>query len=109
MFARVMSMKVKPGQMTAALDLAEYVVVPTLETYPGFDHWYSFVDWDTEKVMSVAIWRNEVDMNRYSREVMPGVLAAMGQHVEVEDSVIQLFDVAISTESKIPQPLTEIF
>jgi quinol monooxygenase YgiN len=101
MFARVITIKARPGKMPEAVKLSEEVVVPSVQTYPGFHHWYSFVDWKQEKGVSIAVWENEADMNRYQQEVMPGVFQELSKYIEIESAQVETFDVPISAPADV--------
>ena len=100
MFARVITIKSRPGMMPEAVKLSEEVVVPSVQSFPGFHHWYSFVDWEQEKGVSIAIWENEADMNRYQQEVMPGVFQELSRYVAVESAKVETFEVPISAPAE---------
>ena len=95
MLAQIITMQAKPSQMETAVELAEHIVAPKVQTYPGFHHWYSLVDWELEKLLSVTIWANKTSIDRYGREFLPQVLHAMSKYIEAETAVVETFEVAI--------------
>ncbi len=102
MLAQIITMQAKPSQMETAVDLTRNHFAPSMQIYPGFHHWYSLVDWELEKVLSIAIWKNEASMNRYSQNILPQMFQKLGKFVDIEAVGITTFDVVFDKSQKVP-------
>ena len=63
MFARVMHIQAKPGQLDAITALYCEAVVPVLRLEPGFVSSLLLPDPDTGKGMSIAMWNSQEDQD----------------------------------------------
>ncbi len=95
MLAQIITMQAKPSQMETALNLTRNVIAPSMQVYPGFHHWYSLVDWELEKVLSIAIWQNEASMNRFSQDMLPQMFQKLGKFIDVEAARIDVFEIVV--------------
>lgn len=74
MFARLMTTKVKPGQLQAVTNFYLQEVLPVLEQQAGFNHLLVLRNPETEQEMSVCIWDNLEEMNEFSRHQLPHLM-----------------------------------
>lgn len=101
MFARMITMYARPGYLREAVDVTRTVILPSMQTYAGFNHWYTLVDWDSEKVVSIAFWTSAADMDTYCQLDLPKLMGKIGEVMRIDTSELDTLDVAIYTRAEI--------
>jgi heme-degrading monooxygenase HmoA len=100
MFARTVSMHLKPNSRTEFTQLLESNVIPTLRKQKGFQDEITLIGSDGTKVTAISLWDSKEDAETYNRAAYPEVLKALMKVVEGTPE-IRTSDVANSTFHKI--------
>ena len=100
MFARQVSMRLKPNSTKAFTDSIEKEIIPLLRKQKGFQDEITLVGSDGTKVTAISLWDSKEDAETYNRATYPEVLKALMKVVEGTPE-IRTSDVANSTFHKI--------
>jgi heme-degrading monooxygenase HmoA len=100
MFARSVSMHLKPNTRGEFTQLLENNVIPTLRKQKGFQDEITLVDADGTKVTAISLWNSREDAETYNRAAYPEVLKSLAKLIEGTPDV-RTSDVANSTFHKI--------
>jgi heme-degrading monooxygenase HmoA len=103
MFARTVSMHLKPNARTEFTQLLESIIIPTLRKQKGFQDEITLVGSDGTKVTAISLWDSKEDAESYNRVSYPGVLKSLVKIIE-GIPVVRTADVANSTFHKIAAP-----
>lgn len=101
MYARNVSMHLKPnaaGEFTRTL---ERDIVPLLRKQSGFADELTFIGSDGTEAMAISLWDNKESADAYDREAYPEVLRGLAKVVE-GTPVVRTYEVSNSTLHKIP-------
>jgi len=96
MFARSISMRLKPNTVSEFTQLIEKETLPTLRKQKGFQHEITFVVPGGTEVLGISLWDNKENAEAYSRDAYPGVLKTLGKVVEGTPQV-RTYEVCNST------------
>jgi heme-degrading monooxygenase HmoA len=100
MFARSVSLQLKPNSVTAFTQTIENDIIPLLRKQPGFQDEIAFVVPDGPEAVSVSVWDHKEHAEAYHRGTYPRVLKALANVVEGTPQV-HTYEVSNSTFHKI--------
>ena len=100
MFARSISMRLKPNTVSEFTQLIEKETLPTLRKQKGFQDEITFVVPGGAEVLGISLWDKKENAEAYSRDAYPGVLKTLGKVVEGTPQV-RTYEVCNSTFHKI--------
>jgi heme-degrading monooxygenase HmoA len=100
MFARIVSMQLKPNTHKEFTQTFEKEIIPTLKKQQGFQDEILFVVPNGTEVVAISLWDSQQNAETYNRATYPEVLKTLANLVEPTPKV-QTFDVAYSTFHKI--------
>jgi heme-degrading monooxygenase HmoA len=100
MFARIVSMQLKPNTHREFTQKFENEVIPTLKKQQGFQDEILFVVPGGPEVVAISLWDSKQNAETYNRATFPEVLKILASLVELTPKV-QTYDVAYSTFHKI--------
>jgi heme-degrading monooxygenase HmoA len=96
MFARIVSMQVKPNASRQFNELFEKKIVPTLRKQQGFKDEMLFVDRGGPEVVAISLWESKENAGAYDRATYPEVLKTLASVIE-RAPVVRTFQLAYST------------
>jgi len=82
MFARSISIHLKPNSVADFTQLIEKETLPMLRKQKGFKDEVTFVDQGGTEAIGISLWDQKENADAYSRDAYPGVLKALGKVVE---------------------------
>src|SRR5438105_15690780 len=100
MFARQVSMRLKPNSNKAFTDTIEKEIIPLLRKQKGFQDEITFVVPGGTEAVAISLWDQKENAEAYSRAAYPQVLRALAKVVE-EIPQVQTSEVSNSTFHKI--------
>ena len=100
MFARKVSMQLKPGSIAEFSLLMDREVIPKLRKQHGFQDEITFSVPSNDNVFGISIWDKAEDAEAYNRATYPQVAKILASVIEGAPQ-IETFDVANSTFHKI--------
>jgi hypothetical protein len=100
MFARSISIRLKPNTVAEFTQLIEKEALPTLRKQKGFQDEITFVVPGEAEVLGISLWDKKENAEAYSRDAYPGVLKILGKVVEGTPQV-RTYEVCNSTFHKI--------
>jgi heme-degrading monooxygenase HmoA len=103
MFARIVSMRLKPGAHNELTTTFEKQVIPTLRKQQGFKDELLFVAPGNEAV-GISLWESKESAETYNRAVYPELLKTLTHSIEGTPEV-RTFEVASSTSHRISAPV----
>src|SRR2546427_12911741 len=101
MFARQVSMRLKPNSVRAFTDSIEKEVIPLLQKQKGFQDEITFVGPGGTEAVGISLWDQKENAQAYNNGTYPAVLRALAKVVEGTPRV-QTSEVSNSTFHKIP-------
>jgi heme-degrading monooxygenase HmoA len=102
MFARHVSMQLKPNTRAEFTQTIEKEIVPLLRKQNGFQDEIAFVAEGTgTEVVAISLWNKKEDAEAYQRGSYPEVLKALAKVVDGTPEV-RSFEVASSTLQRVP-------
>jgi hypothetical protein len=106
MFARRVSMQLKPNTTAELTKKMETEVIPMLRKQKGFQDEISFIATGGTKAFGISLWDRSENAEIYSRETYPEVVKLLASFVEGTPHV-DTYEVSNSTFHKIaaPQPV----
>jgi len=104
MFARRVSMQLKPNTTAQLTQKLESEVIPMLRKQKGFQDEISFVATGGAKAFGISLWDRPESAETYSRETYPQVVKMLEKFVEGTPQV-DTYQVSNSTFHKIAAPL----
>ncbi len=96
MFARNVSIHLKPNMLSDYTRTFEKEVLPLLRKQKGFKDEITFADTRGVDVTAISLWENKTDAEAYTTNVYPQVLKTMARFIEGTPKV-QTADVVNST------------
>jgi hypothetical protein len=103
MYARRVSMKLKPNSVPAFTHSLEKEVIPMLRKQKGFQDEITFVAPDGAKVLAISLWDKAENAATYNSGAYTEVVKMLSKVVEGTPSV-ENYEVANSTFHKIASP-----
>ena len=100
MYARNVSMNLKPNTAREFTQTFEKDILPLLRKQKGFKDEITFVGTDGKDVLAISLWDRKENADAYSRETYPQVLKGLARVVEGTPQV-RAFEVGNSTWHKI--------
>ena len=100
MFARNISIRLKPNSVAEFTQLIENEALPLLRKQKGFRDEITLVAPDGREAVGISLWDQKENADAYGRDAYPGVLKALGKVVEGTPQV-HIYEVCNSTFHKI--------
>lgn len=100
MFARRVSMHLKPNSAAVFTQKLEEKILPLLRKQKGFQDELTFIDTDGTNAFGISLWDRTESAETYGRETYPEVVKILAEVVEGTPKV-STFDVSNSTFHKI--------
>ena len=100
MFARSLTIRLKPNSIGEFTRLIENEALPTLRKQKGFQDELTFVVPGGAEAVAISLWDKKENAEAYGRDGYPGVLKALGKVVEGTPQV-RVYEVCNSTFHKI--------
>ena len=100
MFARSLSIHLKPNSSLEFTQLIEKESLPTLRKQKGFQDELTFVVAGGTEAVAISLWDKKENADAYGRDSYPGVLKALGKVVEGTPQ-LRTYEVCNSTFHKI--------
>jgi hypothetical protein len=100
MFARSISVHLKPNSIAEFTRLIEQEILPLPRKQKGFRDEMTFVVPGGAEAVGISLWDQKDNADAYSRDAYPGVLKALGKVVEGTPQV-RIYEVCNSTFHKI--------
>jgi len=100
MYARNVSMNLKPNAAREFTQTFEKDILPLLRKQDGFKDEITFVGTDGKEVLAISLWDRKENAERYGRETYPQVLEGLARVVQ-GTTAVQAYEVANSTWHKI--------
>ena len=100
MFARNVSVHLKPSSSVAFTKLIETETIPTLRKQAGFQGELTFLTPGGTEAVGISLWDNKENADAYARTGYPEVMKNLNKFVEGTPKV-QTYEVANSTFDKI--------
>lgn len=101
MFARNVSMHLKPNAAREFTRTLETDIIPLLRTQGGFADELIFLGPDGTEAVAISLWDNKASADAYDRDGYPKVLKGLAKVVE-GTPVVRSYEVSSSTFHKIP-------
>ena len=102
MFARNVSIHLKPNSSVAFTQQVENVTIPTLRKHAGFQGELTFLAAGGTEAVAISLWDTKENADNYAKTGYPEVLKGLNQFVEGTPKV-QTYEVTNSTFHKIAQ------
>jgi heme-degrading monooxygenase HmoA len=100
MFARIVSINLKPNRATEFTELIENETLPLLRNQKGFHDEMTFLAPEGREAVAISLWDLKEDAAAYSRDAYPAVLKTLEKLVEGTPQV-RTYEVSNSTAHKI--------
>lgn len=100
MFAREVTMNLKPNSQAGFTQTLEKEIIPLLRKEQGFRDEITFVAQDGAKAVGISLWDQKENAEIYNRGTYPQVLKALDQVIEGTPQV-KTYEVSNSTWHKI--------
>jgi len=100
MFARSVSIRLKPNSVAELNRLIETEALPLLRKQKGFQDEITFVAPNGVDAVAISLWQQKENADAYSRDAYPGLLKTLGRVVEGTPQV-HTYEVASSTFHKV--------
>ena len=100
MFARSVSIRLKPNSVAEFTRLIENETLSLLRKQKGFKDEITFVAPNGNEAVGISLWEEKGNADAYSRDAYPGLLKILGKVVEGTPQV-HTYEVANSTFHKI--------
>ena len=101
MFARNVSMQLKPNAAGEFTRMLQQDIVPLLRKQSGFADELTFIGSNGTEAVAISLWDEKASADAYSREGYPEVLKGLAQVVE-GTPVVRTYEVSSSTCHQIP-------
>ena len=102
MFARNVSIRLKPNSSVALTKHVENEIIPTLRGQKGFEGELTFLAPSGTEAVAISLWDNKENADTYARTGYPEVLKNLNRFIEGTPTV-QTYKVANSTFHKIAE------
>jgi heme-degrading monooxygenase HmoA len=99
MYARHVSLNLKPNQREELTQTFEREILPLLQKQNGFTDEITFVSPDSRQVIAISLWETKENAAVYNRETYPQVLKSLARVVEGTPEVRE-YEVAFTTLHK---------
>jgi hypothetical protein len=96
MYARSISVRLKPDSLAALTQIIEEATIPLLRKRKGFQDEITLIARGAKKAIIISFWEYKEDADAYSREADPEVLKALEQVSEGAPH-LRTYDVCSST------------
>jgi heme-degrading monooxygenase HmoA len=100
MFARIVSLQLKPNTHREFSALFDKEILPALRKQPGFKDELLFVDPGGPEVLAISLWDSKENAETYNRATYPEMLKTLAKVADGAPKV-RTFQVAYSTFHKI--------
>jgi len=99
MYARRVSMHLKPNGVAGFQEKIEDQVIPLLRKQTGFLDAVTFLYPNRKEVHAISLWQSEEDADAYGRTVYPEVMKILSPVVDVLEGItrVQTYEVLNST------------
>jgi hypothetical protein len=104
MFAREVTIQLKPDSQTKFTQTIEKVIIPLLRLQRGFKDEIALVVSGGKKAVAISLWDQKENAEAYNRVKYPEVLKAMSEVIEGTPQV-EAYEVSNSTWHKIASPM----
>ena len=105
MFARKVSMHLKPNSVVEFTQRLEKEIIPLLRKQKGFQDEITFVAPGGTEAFGISLWENKENAEAYNRGTYPEVTKILAKVVE-GTSQLETYEVSNSTFHKIAVPVT---
>lgn len=105
MFARKVSIQLKPNSAEELTRRFETEIIPLLRKQPGFQDEITFLTTGGKEAFGISLWDRTEDAEAYSRATYPEVAKLLASFVEGTPKV-ETYEVTNSTFHKIPAAVT---
>jgi len=105
MFARSISIRLKPNTVGQFTELIEQDALPLLRKQKGFQDEITFVAPNGTDAVAISLWHQKENADAYSRDAYPGLLKNLAKVVEGTPQV-HTYEVASSTAHKLAAHVT---
>src|ERR1700730_7542244 len=99
MFARTVSMQMKPNSLKQFTETFENEIIPTLRKQQGFKDEMLFVVPGGPEVLAISLWESKENAEAYGRESYPEVLKMLSKVIESAPEV-KTYQLGLSTLHK---------
>ena len=99
MYARHVSLNLKPNQRDELTPIFEREILPLLQKQTGFTDEITLVSPDNKNAVAISLWERKENADAYSRETYPQVLKSLAKVVEGTPEV-RGYEVAFATFHK---------
>ena|SRR5258708_4879556 len=96
MFARIVTIQLKPNSATEFTQMIEKEALPLLRKQKGFHDEMTFLAPGGEEAVGISLWDQREDVDAYIRDGYPAVLKTLGKVVEGTPQV-RTYEVSNST------------
>ncbi len=103
MFARSVSIRVKPNSVAEFNKTLENEILPLLQTQKGFKDELTLVAPNGSEVLAISLWDKKEDAEAYQRATYPDVEKLLSKVIDGTPQV-QTYEVSTSTIHKITAP-----
>jgi hypothetical protein len=100
MFARLVTLKLKPNSVEEFSRLIDNEIVPLLRKQNGFRDELTFVNGERALAVGISLWNTKEDAAAYKSTVYPEVLKTLAKVLKGKPTV-ETFDVASATLEKL--------
>ena len=100
MFARSVTIRLKPNSVGEFNRTLEKEILPLLQKYKGFRDEISLVTTNGTEVLGISFWDNKEDAEAYSRATYPEVQKLLAR-VSEKTPQVQTYEVGTSTIHKV--------
>lgn len=104
MFAREVTIQIKPDSQSKFTQTIEKVIIPLLRLQHGFKDEIALVVSGGRKAVAISLWDRKEDAESYNRAKYPEVLKSMAEVIEGTPQV-ETYEVSNSTWYKIAAPV----
>ena len=104
MFARTVSMRLKPRSVAEFAHMIENTAIPVLRKQKGFQDEIMFVTLGGAEAVGISLWDHKENADAYGRGKYPRLLKSLGDLVEGTPEV-NTYEVCNSTFHKIAPPV----
>jgi hypothetical protein len=104
MFARSVSIRLKPNGLAEFCRVIEKETIPLLRKEKGFQDEITFFVPGGSEAVEISLWDRKEDADAYGRKASPAVRKAMENVIE-GDSEVRIYAVSNSTFHKIAAPV----
>ena len=104
MFARSVSIRLKPNGLAEFSRVIEQETIPLLRRQKGFQDEITFFVPDGSEAVEISLWDRKEDADAYGRKASRGVVKGLGGVIE-GSSEVRTYAVSNSTFHKIAAPV----